>query len=92
MPADGFRIIEFRIPGRWILELRIAVWRPKAVSPLMVWVLIPPVRLGVVGRPWKPPNMEAMLGPPRYGGVLPARIWEKPKRAWKREVGVTVQV
>jgi hypothetical protein len=35
-----------------------------AVSPLMVCVLIPPVRLGVVGRPWKPPNMAACSGRP----------------------------
>src|ERR1035437_3600644 len=68
------------------------VWRPKAVSPVMVCVLIPPVMLGVVGRPWKPPNMADMLGPPRNGGTLPARIWDQPRRAWKREVGVTVQV
>ena len=33
-----------------------------------------------------------MLGPPTYGGSLPPRIWEKPKRASKSEVGVTVQV
>src|ERR1039457_5756339 len=68
------------------------VWRPLAVSPVMVWVLIPPVRLGVGGRPRKPPNMEDMLAPPMYGGSLPPRIWEKPRRASQSEVGVMVQV
>src|ERR1019366_271785 len=68
------------------------VWRPMAVSPVMVCVLIPPVRVDEVGRPAKPPNMEAMLGPPIYGGFLPARICEKPRRASNSEVGVTVQV
>ena len=41
------------------------VERHAVANPVMVWLLRPPLRFEEVGRPAKPPNIAAKLGPPR---------------------------